>query len=306
MSSIVVVGSMAFDSIETPFGKKEKVLGGSANYFSLAASHFVPVQCVSVVGADFPSEHLELLAEKGVDTQGIRRAPGQTFHWSGRYGYDLNEAHTLDTRLNVFETFQPELPQGYRTTPYVFLGNIAPKLQLSVLSQMASPKFVALDSMNFWIEGAKEDLVKAIGKCHAVIINEGEVRQLTQCYNIVQAARKIREWGPQILVVKRGEYGAVLFDHGDVFTLPGLLLAEVKDPTGAGDTFAGGFMGYLASQSHFSVSREVLRKAVVYGSVMASFTVQDFGFKELLGLRKSAIEERYQQFLEATRFHPPA
>jgi sugar/nucleoside kinase (ribokinase family) len=303
MSAIVAIGSMAFDSIETPFGKAPKILGGSVNYFSLAASLFAPVRCVSVVGEDFPREHLELFKSRGIDISGIKEAKGQTFHWSGRYGFDLNTAQTLDTRLNVFEVFKPEVPESYRDSEFVFLGNLAPHLQLEVLEQVKNPRFIALDTMNFWIEGQKQKLIDVIGKCHAVVINEGEVRQLTETYNIVEAAQKIRQWGPQILVVKRGEYGSVLFDHGEVFCLPALPLAVVKDPTGAGDSFAGGFMGYLASQAKFSVSRSVLRRAVVYGSVMASFTVQDFGVRDLLKCTKALVDERYQRFIELTSFH---
>lgn len=303
MSSIVVVGTMAFDSVETPFGKEEKILGGSGNFFSLSASYFTPVQIVSVVGQDYPKEHIELLKSRKVDTEGVRIEEGKTFHWAGKYNYDMNEAHTLSTCLNVFENFKPEVPESYKNTPFVFLGNITPDLQIDVLSQMAKPKFIALDTMNFWIEGAKERLIEAIGKCNAVLINEGEARQLTESYNIIQAGKQIREWGPQICVIKRGEYGAVLFDHGEVFSLPGLPLAEVKDPTGAGDSFAGGFMGYLASKSGLSMSRYMLRKAVVYGSVMASFAVQDFGFKRLIGLKEEEIHERYHEFTRLTEFH---
>ena len=303
MSKIVVVGSMAFDSIETPFGKREKVLGGSANYFSLSASHFAPVQCVSVVGTDFPADHLELLKSRNVDTEGVVHGTGETFHWAGKYSYDLNEAHTLDTQLNVFETFEPVLPESYRDSDFVFLGNIAPPLQMKVLDQIKSPRFIALDTMNFWIEGQKKALIEAISRCHAVIINEGEVRQLTENHNIVEAAETIRKWGPQILVVKRGEYGSILFDHGDAFCLPALPLATVKDPTGAGDSFAGGFIGFLASQAEFSLSRSVLRKAVVYGSTMASFTVQDFGPNELVSCSQKLIEERYRRFIDLTSFH---
>jgi sugar/nucleoside kinase (ribokinase family) len=215
----------------------------------------------------------------------------------------MNQAHTLATALNVFENFAPEIPEVYRDTEYVFLGNIAPALQSRVLSQIRAPKFIAIDTMNFWIEGQRDALIQAISRCHALLINEGEVRQLTQTHNIVEAAKIIRSWGPAILVVKRGEYGAVLFDHGDAFGIPGLPLAEVKDPTGAGDTFAGGFLGYLASQSGFSVSRTMLRRAVVYGSVMASFTVQDFGFSQLLNLTQEQIQQRYQRFVELTAFH---
>lgn len=303
MASIVAVGSLAFDSIETPFGTAGKVLGGSVNHFSLSASYFAPIKCVSVVGEDFPKEHLAFMNQRGIDTKGVKIDKGRTFHWAGRYGYDLNEAQTLDTQLNVFEKFSPEVPEEYKDSEFVFLGNIVPALQDQVLSTMKNPKFVAIDTMNFWIEGQKEALIKVISKCHALIINEAEIRQLTKTYNVSEAAATVRSWGPQIVVIKRGEYGAMLYDHGDLFCLPGLPLAEVKDPTGAGDSFAGGFMGYLASQSPFSTSRYVLRKAIVYGSVMASFIVQDFGCKNLLTLTREAIDERYQRFVELTAFH---
>ena len=302
MSAIVVVGSMAFDSIETPFGRIEKVLGGSANHFAMSASLFTPIRCVSVVGQDFPKEHLDLLQKKNIDTAGIRVEKGATFHWSGKYGYDLSEATTLQTDLNVFEHFEPELPEAYRKSEFVFLGNIAPSLQIKVLSQVQNPKFIAIDTMNFWIEGARDTLIEAISRCHCLIINEAEIRQLTQTRNIVKAAQIVRGWGPQITVVKRGEYGAMLFDHGEVFSLPGLPLAEVKDPTGAGDTFAGGFVGYLASQSNFSLSRYTLRQAVVYGNVMASFAVQDYGSSNLVQLTREAVEERFQRFIDLTVF----
>jgi sugar/nucleoside kinase (ribokinase family) len=303
MSSIVAVGSMAFDSIETPFGKAAKVLGGSANHFSLSASYFAPVKCISVVGEDFPPDHLELLKKRGIDTSGIKIEKGLTFHWSGRYSYDLNQAETVATHLNVLGTFSPEAPENYRNSEFVFLGNAVPKLQMKVLSEIKKPKFVAIDTMNLWIETAKEDLVDVIKKTNCLIINEAEIRQLTQTHNLVQAAQIVRNWGPQILLVKRGEYGAVLFDHGEAFSLPGLPLSEVKDPTGAGDSFAGGFMGYLASQSEFSLSRYTLRKGVVYGSIMASFIVQDFGFQNLLKLTRQVIDERYEKFVELTAFH---
>ncbi len=303
MASIIAVGSMAFDSIETPFGKEDKVIGGSVNHFSLSASNFAPVKCISVVGEDFPESHLSLLSKKGIDTTGIRKEKGNTFHWAGKYSFDLNEAKTLATHLNVFENFSAEVPASYKDAEFVFLGNILPALQESVLAQVNNPKFVALDTMNFWIESQRDALIKVISKANGLIINEGELRQLTKQHNILTAAKQIRAWGPQILIVKRGEYGAVLFDHGDVFSLPGLPLAEVKDPTGAGDSFAGGFMGYLASQTDFSLSRYTLRKAVVYGSVMASFIVQDFGCKNLLNLTKEMIEERYRKFIELTAFH---
>ncbi len=303
MSSILAVGSMAFDTIETPFGVQEKVLGGSVNHFSLSASYFSKVNCVSVVGQDFPTDHLELLRKRGIDTQGIKIDKGNTFHWSGKYGYELHEAQTLATHLNVFEHFSPEVPSSYRNSEFVFLGNIVPALQEKVLSQVNNPKLVAIDTMNFWIESQREALIKVISKCHCLVINEGELRQLTQSFNILTATKLIRSWGPKLIVIKRGEYGAILFNDGDIFSIPGLPLAEVKDPTGAGDTFAGGFMGYIASQPNFNLSRYTLRKAIVYGSVMASFIVQDFGFKNLLPLTKEMIDERYHRFVELTAFN---
>jgi len=303
MSSIVAIGSMAFDSIETPFGKAVRVLGGSVNHFSLSAAYFAPVKCVSVVGEDFPADHLELLQKRGIDTSGVKKEQGLTFHWAGRYSYDLNNAETLATDLNVFQNFAPEVPESYKSSEFVFLGNIHPPLQLKVLSDIKSPKFVALDTMNYWIESQKDELIAVIKKVHCLIINEAELRQLTQTHNLVQAAQTVRSWGPQILVVKRGEYGAVLFDHGEAFSLPGLPLSEVKDPTGAGDSFAGGFMGYLASQNNFTLSRYTLRKGIVYGSVMASFIVQDFGANNLMKLTRKAIDERYEKFVELTAFH---
>ena len=269
MSAILAVGSMAFDTIETPFGIQEKVLGGSVNHFSLSASYFAKVNCISVVGEDFPQDHLALLKSRGVDTSGIKIDKGKTFHWAGKYGYELHEAQTLATHLNVFEHFSPEVPAAYTQSDYVFLGNIVPALQDKVLFQVKHPKFIALDTMNFWIGSQRESLINVISKCHCLIINEGELRQLTNSFNILTAAKTVRSWGPKLLVIKRGEYGAVLFNDGDVFSVPGLPLAEVKDPTGAGDTFAGGFMGYIASQPNFNLSRYTLRKAIVYGSVMA-------------------------------------
>lgn len=304
MASIVVVGSLAFDSIETPFGKAPKILGGSANYFSLAASQFAKVRCVSTVGADFPTEHLEVLRAKGIDTSGIQiQEDGHTFHWQGKYSYDLNEAQTIATALNVFANFEAVLPPAYADSEFVFLGNILPELQLKVLSQVKNPRFVAIDTMNFWIEGSRDRLIEAISKTHALIINEAEIRQLTKTYNVVQAAAIVRSWGPKTVVIKRGEYGAILFNRDEIFSLPGLPLQEVKDPTGAGDTFAGGFMGYLASLPAGEFKSGDFRKAVVYGSLMASFTVQDFGPNELLKLNRQDIEARYRNFIELTTFH---
>lgn len=293
---------MAFDSIETPFGKVAKVLGGSANYFSLSASYFTKVHAVSVVGEDFPKEHLKLLEERGINTAGIKLESGRTFHWSGSYSFDMNEAKTLATELNVFEAFNPDLPEDYRNAEFVFLGNISPQLQCRVLDQVKQPKFVAIDTMNFWIGGSREELVKAISRCDCLIINEGEIRQLTKQQNLIKSAEIVRAWGPQTVVVKRGEYGAVLFHGATAFSMPGLPLAEVKDPTGAGDTFAGGFMGFLAAQGSDKISEGLLRQAVVFGNVMASFTVQDFGFSNLLHLTQGEIESRFKKFVDLTTF----
>ena len=303
MSSIVAVGSLAFDSIETPFGKAGKILGGSANHFSLSASYFTPVKCISVVGEDFPKEHLDFLRSRQIDLEGVTVSPGRTFHWSGRYGYDLHEATTLDTQLNVFEHFSPKVPSSYQNTDFLFLGNILPALQEKVLSDLPKSKFVALDTMNFWIESQKEALIKVLSKVNCLIINEAELRQLTKTHNVVKAGQMVRQWGPQLVVIKRGEYGALLFNQEEAFSLPGLPLTEVKDPTGAGDSFAGGFLGYLASQGKTSPDRSALRQAVVYGSVMASFIVEDFGCNQLLKISKGQIDERFKQFRELTTFH---
>lgn len=303
MSSIVAVGSLAFDSIETPFGSVGKILGGSANHFSLSASFFTPVKCISVVGEDYPQEHLEHLKSRNIDLSGVTVSKGKTFHWSGRYGYDLHEATTLETQLNVFENFTPQVPKGYRDSSFLFLGNILPSLQDQVLKDLPKAKFVALDTMNFWIESKKDQLVQVLSKVHCLIINEAELRQLTKTHNVVRAAEMVRNWGPQLVVVKRGEYGALLFNQEEAFSLPGLPLSEVKDPTGAGDSFAGGFLGYLASCGQTTPDRKTLRQAVVYGSVMASFIVEDFGCHRLLSISKQQIDERFKHFRDLTDFH---
>lgn len=303
MSSIVAVGSLAFDSIETPFGSVGKILGGSANHFSISASYFCPVRCISVVGEDYPQDHLEHLKSRKIDVEGVKISKGKTFHWSGRYGYELHEATTLETHLNVFEHFSPEVPKSYQDSEFLFLGNIFPALQEEVLTKLPKTKFAAIDTMNFWIQNQKDALLKVISKVNCLIINEGELRQLTQTHNVVKAAAMIQNIGPELLVVKRGEYGALLFDKGETFSLPGLPLSEVKDPTGAGDSFAGGFMGYLAAQGQSSPSNTALRNAVVYGSVMASFIVEDFGCNQLLRISKDKIEQRFKQFRDLTFFH---
>ena len=297
---ILVIGSVAFDSVETPFGRGDDVLGGSATYFSTSASFFTGVQLVAVVGDDFPEEPKEFLISRGVDLAGLQTRPGETFRWKGRYGYDLNEAQTLETHLNVFETFHPQLPESYRKAEYVFLANIDPELQLEVLNQVERPKLIACDTMNFWIEGKREALVRTLGHVDILVINEAEVRQLADEANLVKASRAVLAMGPKTLVVKRGEYGVLVFTEHSIFSAPAYPLEEVFDPTGAGDTFAGGFMGYLAATNN--LSDETIRKATVFGSVMASFTVEDFSLNRLRKLSWSEVEERFRRFQTLTAF----
>lgn len=298
--SILVVGSVAFDSVETPFGKVEEVLGGSGTFFSTSASFFTDVQLVAVVGEDFPDSHLDFLQSRNVDLAGLSVHPGNTFRWAGRYGYDLNEAQTLDTQLNVFETFQPQLPENYRDAEYVFLANIDPELQLDVLRQVRKPKLVVCDTMNFWISGKKAALLETLAKVDILMINEGEARQLADEANLIKAARSILAAGPTTLVVKRGEYGALMFSEHSIFAAPAYPLEAVFDPTGAGDTFAGGFMGYLAaSQNHSEAS---IRQAIIFGSVMASFAVEDFSLDRMRSLDYREIEERFRKFKLLTEF----
>jgi len=297
---IVVVGTVAFDTVETPFGRGENVLGGSATYFSTSASFFSDVSLVAVVGEDFPDEHLQFLRSREIDLQGLQRIPGKTFHWSGRYGYDLNEAQTLDTQLNVLLEFKPELPAAYRTTDVLFLANIDPDLQLQVLDQVEKPGLTACDSMNFWISSKPEALKEVMKRVDIVVINEGEARMLTGEANLVKAARQIIALGCKRLVVKRGEYGVLMFANDTVFAAPAWPLEEVFDPTGAGDTFAGGFMGYLANTGDFS--EEGMRQALVFGSVMASFNVEDFSLNRMKRLTYPEIEARYRSFKGLTSF----
>ncbi len=297
---ILVIGSVAFDSVETPFGRGDDVLGGSATYFSTSASFFTGVQLVAVVGDDFPEEPKEFLSSRGVDLAGLQTRPGETFRWKGRYGYDLNEAQTLETHLNVFETFHPQLPESYRKAEYVFLANIDPELQLEVLNQVERPKLIACDTMNFWIEGKREALVRTLGHVDILVINEAEVRQLADEANLVKASRAVLAMGPKTLVVKRGEYGVLVFTEHSIFSAPAYPLEEVFDPTGAGDTFAGGFMGYLAATNN--LSDETIRKATVFGSVMASFTVEDFSLNRLRKLSWPEVEERFRRFQALTAF----
>ena len=291
MKNILAVGSLAFDTVSTPMGKADHVLGGSLNYFSIAASFFTGLQLVGVVGEDFPSNHLNYLANRTIDIKGIKVMPGKTFHWTGEYGRDMNEAVTLSTQLNVFEHFNPQLPENYRDAQYVFLGNIAPELQMCVLEQVRKPKLIALDSMNFWITGRKDSLLKVLPRIDLLTINEGEVQLLADEANVVLAAEKILKMGPKAIVVKRGEYGAFLFFENEIFSAPAVPIRKVVDPTGAGDTFAGGMLGYLASKGQ-GLDHSTLRQAVLMGSVMASFTVEDFSFRRLQSLERDEIDQR--------------
>ncbi|HEX9014518.1 MAG TPA: PfkB family carbohydrate kinase [Chloroflexota bacterium] len=298
--SLLVVGSVALDSVETPFGKVEDALGGTASYFALAAHHFTDVQIVAVVGEDFPREYLSVFRRNGIDTEGLQVVPGRTFRWAGRYDYDLNTAHTLDTQLNVFESFHPTLPRSYRQSDLVFLGNIDPVLQLDVLAQ-TSPRLSVLDSMNYWIEWKPRELMRVMEKVDIVLLNEAEVRQFAQSQNLLTAARRILELGPQALIVKRGEYGAMMVtrDH-ELFMAPAFPIENVKDPTGAGDSFAGGFLGYLASTNDFSGTG--IRKAMIHGTVIASFTVEDFSVNRLLDVTSEEIRRRYNDLKRLTFF----
>ncbi len=301
--SLMVVGSVALDTVETPFGKLEEGLGGTASYFSFAARHYASVKIVGVVGQDFPEKYRELFRSRGVDLAGLQTLPGKTFRWAGRYDFDLNTAHTLDTQLNVFTDFHPELPEDYRASDLVFLGNIHPKLQLDVLAQAKSPRLTVLDSMNYWIERTKEELTEVIRKVDIVLLNEAEVRQYAQSYNLLTAARGILALGPKAIIIKKGEYGALMISREkeeEIFISPAYPLESVKDPTGAGDSFAGGFLGYLASTGDYSAAG--IRKAMVHGSVIASFTVEDFSVNRLVSATQEEIEERYQQFQRLTFF----
>ena len=298
--SILVVGSVAFDSVKTPFGEAEDVLGGSATYFSVAASFFSPVRVVGVVGSDFSDEHAAIFKRHNIDTTGLVHADGETFRWKGEYGFDLNERHTLDTRLNVFETFKPELPDAYRNSEYVFLGNIDPELQLQVLEQIEKPRVVVCDTMNFWIDGKLAALKRTLGRVDILVINDGETRMLAGETNLVRAANKIRAMGPRILIVKRGEYGVLMFNQDSIFGAPAFPLEEIYDPTGAGDSFAGGFMGHLAQAE--SLDDASFRRAIIFGSVMASFNVEEFSLNGLSRLTKTEVEGRFQQFKNLTHF----
>lgn len=300
--SILVVGSVALDSIETPSGKVEEVLGGSAVYFSLSASFFTAVNLVAVVGADFPEEHLALLRTRPINIKGLQKIPGKTFRWKGKYTESLNEAITLDTQLNVFSEFHPQIPDEYKNCKYVFLANIDPDLQLEVLAQIKKPVLIATDTMNYWIEKKPAALKKLFSKIDILIINEEECKEFTNERNLLSASDQIRSPGLKALIIKRGKYGALLFTNKDIFSAPGYLLAREADPTGAGDSFAGGFMGYLARHQTENLSEENFRKAVIFGSVLASFNVEDFGPRRLTTLTYPEIKKRFEEFKKLTYF----
>ena len=299
--SVLVVGTVAFDSIEAPSGSVERVLGGSASYFALGASFFAPVRIVGVIGEDFPQDYLDLFTQRGVDIEGIKRERGETFHWRGRYHEDINVRDTIELHLNVLAGFEPQLPDNYRDAEYVFLGNIDPVMQLEVLNQIRHMKLVICDTMDYWIRESPEELKKVLQRIEMLVINDSEARLLSGYSNIVQAARAILRMGPKMVLIKRGEYGVLQFSDSSVFATPAYPLEEVFDPTGAGDSFAGGLMGQLARSG--DLSQGSLRRAIVYGSVVASFTVEDFGVKRLTDTSLPEIEDRYQKFVRLTDFH---
>jgi len=305
MPPVLVVGTVAYDSVETPFGKVEEALGGSATFFSVAASFFTEVRLVACIGKDFQQKDVDFLESRNIDIQGLERMDGQTFRWTGKYGYDLNDAQTLATHLNVLASFEPKLPPSYQSVEYVFLGNLDPLIQRKVMAQVKAPKLIACDTMNYWISGHFASLVETIKQVNILVINDAEARQLTRESNLARAARKILSWGPHTVVVKRGEYGALMFSRADgqrvaVFGTPAYPMEDVFDPTGAGDSFAGGFMGYLAGINR--VDEKTLRQAVIFGSVIASFNVEKFSLDRLKELTFTEIELRYREFREMTLF----
>jgi len=298
--SILVVGSIALDSVETPFGKATDSPGGSALFFSAAASFFAPVKVVGVVGEDFDFSIVSFLKKKKVDLSGIRIEKGQTFRWAGRYHPNMNQRDTLYTHLNVFEFFQPVIPAHYRTCKYVFLANIDPVLQAKVLDHIPSPILTVLDTMNFWISGKRSELMEVIRRVDVFILNDEEIKELTGEINLFLAAQQLLKWGPKVLIVKKGEHGALLISKTDYFSVPAYPVSQVVDPTGAGDSFAGGFVGYLATCSRLTNLN--FRKAVAYGSIVASFAVESFSFNRLREINRRQIEKRYEQFRKITRF----
>jgi sugar/nucleoside kinase (ribokinase family) len=298
--TVLVVGSVALDTVETPFGSAEEVVGGSAVFFAASASHLTAVKVVGVVGDDYPVERLDPLVERGVDFGGLEKLPGASFRWRGRYRHDLNSAETLDTQLGVFATFKPRIPDAFRGAPFVFLGNIDPSIQLDVLSQIRGPRVVACDTMNFWIEGKRAELLEVLRKVDVLTINDGEARQLSGRPNLLKAAMWLQEQGPRTIVIKKGEHGALLFTGQSIFFAPAYPLEDVFDPTGAGDSFAGGFIGSLANSGE--LSEAALRRAVIYGSAMGSFAVERFSIDGLLSISRADISRRIRHFHDLVSF----
>jgi sugar/nucleoside kinase (ribokinase family) len=301
--SLLCVGSVALDSIQTPFGRIDDALGGSATFFSAAASLYCGVQLVGVVGDDFPLHDLRFLEERGVDLAGLERRAGESFRWAGEYSYDLNSRETLETRLGVFADFQPKIPDAFRDSEWIFLGNIDPALQCDVLEQVHAPRFVACDTMNFWISGKREDLMRLLKRVDLLMVNDSEARELSGDHNLLRAARWIQAQGPDMVIIKKGEHGAILFTPEFVFYAPGYPLEEIFDPTGAGDAFAGGFLGYLARAG--STDATHLRRAVIYGSAMGSFAVERFGLDRFRDLTQREVHDRVCRFRELTAFEQP-
>jgi sugar/nucleoside kinase (ribokinase family) len=298
--SVLVVGSVALDSVETPFGRADDVLGGSATFFSASASHLTKVSVVGVVGSDYPIDKLEPLKKRGVDFSGLERAEGSSFRWRGRYRHDLNSAETLETHLGVFSRFSPKIPEKLRSSPYLFLANIDPRLQLDVLNQVEKPKLVACDTMNFWIQSRRPDILALLAHVDLVTLNDAEARQLTEKPNLVQAAQWIMARGPRHVIIKKGEHGAFMFTENSIFFAPAFPLENVFDPTGAGDAFAGGFIGYLAKTGDLSEAN--MRRAVIYGSVMGSFAVEKFSIERLMTVTHTEIDQRMREMRRLVAF----
>jgi len=298
--SILVVGSVAIDSVKTPFGKREEALGGSATYFSMAASFFNKVNIVATVGEDFPRKYITLFKGKNIGTEGLHVARGKTFRWKGWYDYDLNTAHTVSTHLNVFQNFHPEVPRNLRNSQFLFLANIDPELQYNVLKQVTRPKLVACDSMNYWLEHKKKEFERLLDKVDIILLNDSEARQFTGEANLMRAARTIISFGPKAVIIKKGEHGVIYFSAESHFIAPAYLLETVYDPTGAGDTFAGGMIGFLSKAAR--INEQSIRKSIIYGSILASFAVEDFSVDRMLEISMDEIEKRYRHFKEITKF----
>lgn len=299
---VLIVGTVALDSIKTPFGEKQSILGGSAVHSSIAASFYSSVKIAAVVGEDFPQEHIDFLAEKNIDTAGLQRTKGETFRWQGYYEYDMNQAHTLATHLNVLADFKPYLPADYRESPYVFLANMSPRLQLEVINKLVRPKLVVADTMNFWIQNEREALHEVVRKVDCMLMNEGEARMFMETPSLPVAAKRLLEHGAKSVIIKKGEHGALLFSQNNFFAAPSYPQEQLTDPTGAGDSFAGGFIGYLAKTN--DLSSENIRRAVIVGSVMASFNVEDFSLDRMRRLKHKEIVERFDEFKKFSHFDP--